>query len=192
MTNIDLIFERVIKRLVELSSGEVFKPKRQENIKFNLSDHPELVDEFFNLIATAYAEIGGHAKLKSVRDLLGTDWDWWEGVDLHGTPDFDLIMFGEKTKYGVKFAGVGHDGSSDAKRSYISQRARDLIKPGYYVEVSGKIADILMSKGAPIVSDYDTVERVLGKKIKRLEDGWYIRSIGGSEHKKIMLGKPRT
>ncbi len=184
-------------------SGDIFKPRRGQMIEFNPKKHPELADEFFDLISTAYAEIGGHAKVRSPRDVFADpDWNFWQGEDIHGTDDFDIIIFGEKTRYGIKFAGVGHDGSPEAKREYVNARGKDLKELGYYVEVSGKIAAILINKyNVPIVDDPKEVEKVLGKKIewtgKCTEDptapgnAWYVRSIGGHNHAKIMLGRPK-
>jgi hypothetical protein len=189
--------------LNEAGSGDTFNPKRGVPLKFDHTKHPELAGEFFNLISTAYSELGGHAKIKTPKDVFSDpDWNFWEGVDIHGSKDFDLIMFGQKTKFGIKFSGVGHDGSSQAKREYISARGADLQKLGYYVEVSGKIADILITKyNCPIVTDQKEVEKVLGKKItwtgKNKEnpnepgDGWYIRNLGGHDHSKILLGRPK-
>ena len=45
-------------------------------------------------------------------------------------------MFGKKTKFGIKYAGVGHDGSKEAKTEYLNQRGKDLKELGYYVELS--------------------------------------------------------
>ena len=109
-------------------------------------------------------------------------------------------MFGKNTKFGVKYSGVGHDGSSSAKREYISARGRDLQKLGFYIEVSGKIADILMnSYNVPSVSDEKIVEKVLGKKVDWIGmkkgqpgNGWYSRKLGGKMHDKILLGRPRV
>jgi hypothetical protein len=191
------------ERFLNEISGEIFKPKRGKPIKFDPTRHPELKSEFFDLISTAYQSIGGHAKIKNPDDVFSDpDWNWWEGVDIHGTQDFDLIMFGSKTKYGVKFSGVGHDGTKQAKRTYIENRASDLMKAGFYIEVSGKIADILISDyQCPQVTNQSDVERVLGKKIEwkgknpsdpsASGDSWYVRSIGGHPHAKIMLGKPK-
>jgi len=184
-------------------SGEIFKPKRGKPVEFDPYKHPELKDEFFDLINVAYAEIGGHAKIKTPDDVFADpDWNWWEGVDIHNTDDFDLIMFGSKSKFGVKFAGVGHDGSRPAKRAYIQSRAEDLMRPGYYIEVSGKLAEILISQyNCPQVSEQKDVEKVLGKPVEwkgRCPDdpslpgeGWYVRKIGGHPHAKIMLGRPK-
>ena len=184
-------------------SGEIFKPKRNKRTLFDPKGHPELKDEFFDLISAAYSAVGGHSKIKTPDDVFSDpDWNWWEGVDIHGTDDFDLIMFGSKTRFGVKFAGVGHDGSKPAKKTYIENRAKDLMKPGFYIEVSGKIAKILIDDyGCPQVIDQKAVEKVLGKSIdwkgqcpddpNMPGDGWYVRNIGGHPHSKIMLGKPK-
>lgn len=207
MKNIPTFDEFLIESSITLNektSGEIFKPKRGKSYKFNSTKYPELAGEFFDLISTAYQAIGGHSKVKTPDDVFADpDWNWWEGKDLHGTPDFDLIMFGTKTKFGVKFAGVGHDGSRIAKRDYIQSRARDLMKPGFYIEVSGKIAEILMNDyGVPQVINQEDVERVLGKEIDwkgKSPDGpgingngWYTRKIAGHPHTKIMLGKPKV
>lgn len=191
------LFEEFI---FEKSSGEIFNPKRGKPVKFDPKQHPELADEFFDLISTAYAEIGGHAKIKSPMDVFSDpDWNYWQGIDIHGSEDFDIIMFGSKTRWGVKYSGVGHDGTKDAKREYIASRGKDLKKLGFYVEVSGKLADILInSYGVPVVSDPATVERVLGKKVEwigskdgQLGGGWYSRKIGNDFHDKILIGRPK-
>lgn len=185
----------------EKSSGELLNPKRGKITKFDHTKFPELSGEFYDLIATAYAEIGGHAKITSPSAVFSDpDWNYWEGLDIHGDNDFDMVMFGKKTRFGIKYSGVGHDGSKDAKRAYISARGKDLNKPGYYIEVSGKIADILISKyNVPVVSDQETVEKVLGKKIEwlgnikgELGDGWYSRKLGGTSHTKVLIGKPKV
>ena len=192
------LFEQFIE---EKSSGEIFNPKRNKKIVFDPKKHTELSGEFFDLISTAYSEIGGHAKIKSAEDVFADpDWDYWEGIDIHGDSDFDIVMFGKNTTYGVKYSGVGHDGTSAAKRKYIGDRGKELNKLGYYIEVSGKIADILMnSYDVPVVSNQKDVEKALGKKIKwigKKEDGtsgagWYSRKLGGKMHDKILLGRPK-
>ena len=190
--------------LHERTSAEIFQPTRNRPVKFNARQYPELADEFFGLINTAYHEIGGHAKVKSPTDVFADpNWNFWVGTDIHGDENFDIIIFGQKTKYGVKFSGVGHDGSNQAKRTYISAQAEDLRKLGYYVEVSGKIADILISKyDCPIITSHADVERVLGKRVEWVGENpddksspgnaWYLRKIGGHDHAKIMLGRPRV
>jgi hypothetical protein len=190
--------------LQEATSAEIFKPKRNRPVEFDGHKHPELANEFFTLISTAYEEIGGHAKIKSPTDVFADpNWNFWEGVDIHGDENFDIILFGQKTKYGIKVSGVGHDGTSQAKREYLVRQSDDLHKPGFYAETSGKIASILISKyNCPIVNSQEEVERVLGKPVVWVGENpsdksapgnsWYIRNIGGHDHAKIMLGKPKV
>lgn len=192
-----ILFEEFIN---EKSSGEIFNPKRNKTIKFDAAKYPELEDEFFDLISIAYAEIGGHTKIKSPNDVFSDpDWNYWEGIDIHGDNNFDMIMFGQKNKYGIKYSGVGHDGSSPAKRAYIIARGKELQKLGYYIEVSGKIAQILLDNyDVPVVTDIKVIEKVLGKSVEFIGtkegmpgNGWYSRVLGGQTHDKILLGRPK-
>jgi hypothetical protein len=189
--------------LTESTSGEIFNPKRGKPVQFDHHKHPELANELFTLINTAYAEIGGHSKVTSPNDVFNDpDWDYWAGIDIHNSNDFDIIIFGKKTKFGIKYTGVGHDGTRDAKREYLEQRGKELKELGYYVEVSGKIAEILINKyNVPQVDSQEDVEKVLGKSVEWLgknPDGlstsgnsWYRRMLAGHPHNKIMLGKPK-
>ena len=186
--------------LVE-KSGHVLHTQRNQWVKINPKDHPELADEFFDLIHTAYSEIGGHVKIKTPEDVFADPlWTYWKGIDLHGDPDVDLIVMGEKTKFGLKYTGVGHDGTADSKKEYMNNRGADLKKKGFYAEVSGKLASILIKKyGVPVVDKKEEVEKVLGKEVDwkgrpgesdMPGDGWYVRVIGGQKHEKILVGKP--
>jgi len=183
------------------SSGETFKPPRNVPYKFDHTKHPELAEEFYSLISTAYSEIGGHVKIKAPEDIFkDPKWNFWAGVDIHGTQDFDIVIFGQKTRYGIKYSGVGHDGTTDAKKFYLASRGEDLKKLGYFAETSGKLAEILQLKyKVPAVNTEEEVEKVLGKPVKWVGkredttgDGWYIRNIGGKEHHKILLGRPKV
>lgn len=170
--------------------------------KIDFTDKEKLSSEFFDLINTAYSAIGGHANFKSSSDIFSDkDLDFWQGIDLHQTPELDLIIFGKETKYGIKLTGVGHDGSKISKTEYLEDKAKKLTSKGYYNEVSGKLSEILLNKyKIPSVDNQEDVEKVLGKKVKwygvhPTEDlpgkGWYSREIGGHEHIKILLGKPK-
>jgi hypothetical protein len=185
----------------EKTSGEIFKPKRNKPVVFDKDKYPEIAQEIYDLIQVAYAPIGGHLKVKSPADIIsGKEWNFWEGIDIHGDSDFDIVMFGKKTKYGIKFSGVGHDGEKDSKRAYLDERGKDLKTLGHYIEVSEKIAEILVKKyNVPIISDPEIVNKILGKNVEWVGkspnydfgDGWYIRKIAGHPHEKILLGKPK-
>ena len=192
-------------RSVKEDSGEALGTEKNKWMIFDpKSKKEDLDDEFFKLIQTAYAGIGGNAKIKSAGDVFSDpDYTYWAGVDLHGNENFDLIMFGQQTPFGIKFSGVGHDGESDSKKSYLDSRGKALNTSGFYGEVSGKLAAILMGKyKVPSVNNKEAVEKILGKEVewngknpedpaKYPGDGWYTRSIGGNKHAKILLGKPK-
>tara|TARA_R110002096_G_scaffold42455_13_gene114548 strand:- start:591 stop:1256 length:666 start_codon:yes stop_codon:yes gene_type:complete len=200
----DFINEREEGHQYDDISGELLKPKRGKWLKINPKKYPELSNEFFDLINIAYSSIGGHVKIKSPDDVFSDpDWTFWKGVDLNGSPDLDLIIWGQHTKYGIKFSGVGHDGEKVSTREYLEAKAKSLLKKGFYGEVSGVLADIMMDKyGVPSVDNKEDVQDLLkGKDIEwhgkdpenpnRSGDGWYTRNLGGSSHKKIMIGKPK-
>ena len=128
----------------------------------------QLKDEFYDLIQHAYKDIGGHSKLKSGDDILKeTDWTHWMAIDIDDDPYFDLVVFGQQTKFGIKSAGVGHDGSKAAKSVYLNQKAQDSFKIGNYGEISGDLAAIMITKfHVPIVTNKEEIEDVLGEKRK--------------------------
>ena len=68
-----------------------------------------------------------------------------------------------------------------------------LKRKGWYIEASHRMADILNSAGTNIVQDHDTVEKVLGKTVKWLnDDGKYERTVGGSiKATKQLFGFPK-
>ena len=103
-----------------------------------------------------------------------------------------VIGVSKKGPGGTKFTATGHDGSSEAKSKVVNHKADLLKQSGYYIEVSGKIKDVLVAKGAPIVKDPEVIKKVLaGKEIEKFnEDGSYVRKIGGHSHEKVMLGNP--
>lgn len=88
---------------------------------------------------------------------------------------------------------MGHDGTKPAKSAAVNISALLLKQPGYFVEVSGILKDILQAKGAPIVTDEDTIRKVLkGKEIEMNDDGSYQREIGGKVFTKMLMGKPKV
>lgn len=150
-------------------------------------------DDIIELIKSAYAYIGGHSNFKSVSDVdketgRGAE---YEVIDLDDDGDIDAVNVSKRKAAGEKFVATGHDGSREAKRAVITHKIDRLKKPGFYVEVSGKIKDILLKAGVPQVTDEATIEKALaGKDITMNDDGSYTRSIAGTKHEKIMLGTP--
>jgi hypothetical protein len=152
----------------------------------------EYAEDIFDLINTAYTPIGGNLNYKSAADVLGAEADAdYEVINIDDDPDPEALISYKEKQSGKKLTAMGHDGSKEAKSLSLNHIVDLLKKPGYYLEVSGKLQDILLSKGAPVVKDQELIQKVLkGKKLEFNEDGTYQRFIGGEKHTKTLLGKP--
>ena len=152
----------------------------------------EYKEDIFSLISNAYAAIGGHSNYKSPADVTGAEGESdYEVIDLDTDPDIDAVSITKKRTGGDKFVGMGHDGSKPAKSRVINHKVEKLKSPGFYVEVSGKMLEILIAKGVPMVTDEETIRKVLkGKDIQMNDDGTYQRHLGGKLHTKTMMGTP--
>ena len=148
--------------------------------------------ELFDLISNAYAPIGGHPNLKTKDDIGPEVGDMFAVIDVDADPNIDAVSVTKKRAGGTKHVAMGHDGGSKAKSATVNHTASSLKRSGHYIEVSGKILDILKAKGVDIVDDEETIKRVLkGKEIVMHPDGSYDRVIGGEKHRKVMMGKPK-
>lgn len=156
------------------------------------SELKDFKKQIFDLIQTAYKPIGGHGGFQSVADVDNEK--SFKVIDLDDDPDADAVVATKDRAGGSKHVGIGHDGSSAAKSGVIARQVADLKQRGHYVEVSGKMLDILKSKGVAIVNDEETVRKVLkGKDIKWNGDGSYSRHIDGlGTVTKVMMGKPKV
>ena len=157
-------------------------------------EQAEFADEIFDLISTAYAPIGGHSNYKSPDDVTGAEGESdYMVIDLDDDPEFDALKISQEKAAGTKSVGMGHNGSKPAKSAAVNISAIMLKKPGYFIEVSGVLKDILASKGVPVVTDEETIRKALkGKEIEMNDDGTYSRVIGGTKHTKTMMGNPKV
>ena len=150
-------------------------------------------DQILALIQNAYKEIGGHPNFQKPEDVTsGEGGDSYEIIDLDDDDDIDAVTVTKEKPAGHKLVAMGQDGTPSAKKSAIDRQVANLKKPGWYIEVSGRIKDILLSKGVEPVTDEATVRKALdGKEIVWHGDGTYDRKIGSEMHTKIMLGRPK-
>ena len=149
-------------------------------------------DDLFKMIDNAYGPLGGHPNVKNADDVKSAA-DGYEVIDLDDDPEDDAAIMTKQKAGGTKLVGMGHDGSKPARSAAVAKTVSTLNKKGYYIEVSGKILDILKAKGVAIVNDEETVRNALkGKDIKWHGDGSYDRNLGGTVHRKVMMGKPNT
>lgn len=174
--------------------------KRNKWFEVNPKYYDSAKDDFFNLIQTAYKEIGGHAKIKSSDDVFIPDYNYWIAIDIDNDPDIDIVRGYKTTQFGYKSVVVGHDGSKQAKDEYIQKQVKDLKTKGMYAEVSHKLAALLIDKyKVHVVTNPHSIQAVIGKPIEfhgnhpdgnMPGDGWYTRKIGGGSLTKILVGMP--
>ena len=155
------------------------------------SELPDFKKKIFDLIATAYAPIGGHANVKDKEDLPD-EGDFFDVIDVDDDNEIDAATVAKFKPAGKKFVALGHDGSSAGKSAAVNHQVDKLRSGGHYVEVSGKMKDIFIGKGLEPVMDEKAVRKALkGKDLKWNGDGTYDRKIAGSIHTKMMFGKPK-
>lgn len=152
----------------------------------------EFANEIFSLIDNAYAPLGGNPNYQSPSNVDGSEGDAnYLVIDFDEDPEFDAVVVDKSKSSGTKAAAMGHDGSGPAKSLAVNFLSIMLKTPGHYIEVSGKLKDILLSKGVPLVTDKETIRTALkGKNIEMNDDGTYQRYLGGEKHTKTMMGNP--
>ena len=157
-----------------------------------------LDDEIFDLINTAYSDIGGNMKVKTATDL-SAGYTFFDVVDVDDDPQPDSVVFGKTRGGNLKIGGLGHDGGA-GKRVSITRLIELVKQPGTFAEVSGKPAEIALSAGVPVITDPDKAKELVQRDIVWVgahpskdygtgSEGWYSRSYGtGEEHLKIIVG----
>ena len=139
-------------------------------------------EELFKLIDNAYAPLGGHPNVTGPDDIKSAG-DNYSVIDLDDDPEDDATVTYKNRAGGKKLVAMGHDGTKPARSAAVAKTVDDLSKKGYYIEVSGKILDILKAKGVAIVDDEETDRKALkGKDIKWNGDGTYERKLGSNIH----------
>lgn len=157
----------------------------------SVSDAESEKENILALVRTAYKEIGGHPNFNSTDDVTsGNSADSYEIIDLDGDSKIDAVNAVKTRPSGKKFVAIGHDGTSAAKSAAVNRTAELLKKPWWFVEVSGKLKDILIGKGVKPITDEDLVRNALpGKDITWHGDGSYDREIGNEMKTKFMIGR---
>jgi hypothetical protein len=156
------------------------------------SELDQYEQQIYELIQNAYKEIGGNLKFKNVADILNPKNDY-EVIDLDADNQPNAVSASKNTPVGTKFVASGHDGSKEAKRALVTHRLGQLKHPGYFIEASGRVKDILIAAHIPAVDDQVAVTKALGgKTIEWHGDGTYTREIQGEKVVKMMFGKPRV
>ena len=168
---------------------------RLEQNKWEVIPHNEIAqyeDIILKLIQRTYANIGGNPNFKTPADVRNPKNDY-EVLDNNGDEAPEATVVSKNTPAGTKIVAAGHDGQRESIRTILRHKIDLLHTSGYFAEVSGKLKDILLNNGVPVVDDKDVVEQALaGKKIEWHGDGSYTREVGGIAYTKVMVGKPKV
>jgi hypothetical protein len=163
----------------------------QKNQWFQPSNLDEFREQIFQLISNAYSNIGGNIKFRSVSDVNNSSGQYFKVIDVDNDDEIDSVLVYKSRPSGNKGVAMGHDGSRLAVHTALYKTTTDLKKEFYYIEASGKLAEILNSRGVPVITDEKVVKKVLSKDIEWLGDGFYNREIAGKKIKKSLFGVPR-
>lgn len=181
-----IIREEIVKVLLEVLPKNKWVNASDKELK-------QYSDEIYQMIKQSYADVGGHPKFKSSGDINRGDVQSWDIEDIDTDPEPDVVMGSKKTNIGIKHQLAASDGTSNAKKELVKQFIKKLKQPGNYVEASHKVADILVANSIPVITDKETVEKILkGKDIKWLGNGYYSRKMSGMSITKRLFGKPRV
>lgn len=170
-----------------------------EKLKQAQHQPPENIDtELFDLLDKSYAYIGGHVDFQKPSDIPANHTIWY-AIDTDGDKEPEALKFAKSTPYGTKWTGGATDGSPEGKAAYISDTVRALKTKGNFCEMSDAIMHIMITRhSVPCVSNQKDVERIIGKSVRWIGahpegkypgwNGFYVRSLGGADHMKILLG----
>ena len=177
-------------KLIDLLN-EIDIPKNKW-VTIPASELKDYSEEIYKLIDNAYAPIGGHPNYKSSDNVTGRESEAeYEVIDLDNDPEIDAISVTKNKAAGKKFVATGHDNTKASRSKVVNHKADKLKSSGYFIEVSGKLVDILIAKGVEPIDNEEIVRKVLkGKDIEWLGNGQYKRKIGGKLFTKSLMGKP--
>lgn len=172
---------------------ELQLPKNQWELIISTADKHEASEELINLVSAAYANTQHGSFVKSVHDVISSD---WLVIDCDDDPDVDAAIFyrgprGNESWSGNKIQGLGHDGSRVSKDASIKKIQKLLNQPGWWIESSDAMRQVLLKIGAPIVNDEKLLQRIFNDpKLRMVDQHTYTRSIPAGTITETVFGHP--
>lgn len=180
---------KYLKTFEDYKFSDIF-PKN-DWVELSHDNRKELKREVWELVDNAYKPLGGHVRISNPDSVVNDkDLVFWSAVDIDDDPYSDVVIFARKS-FGYKISGWGHDGGRESKIGLMTKLVHLLKKPGFWIEVSGKPAEILSNKVDKLpISD---VQKIFpNSEITELESGFYTRTLsdGVITDPEIILGNP--
>jgi hypothetical protein len=191
----------ILNTIVEEKTFQDVVGKKNQWVELDDSEKNELKVNLYQLISNAYDTRfeGGHPRIFSPEDVKNDpDLKFWRAADIDEDPMADVVVFG-RYEHGTKLSGIGHENTTLTKTEVMKHSAEILKQDGFWIEVSGKVADRLLELGCPYLDNPEDVVKVLNNKPidKWLGDGWYERPITyfknewGDVRQKMIIGRPK-
>lgn len=186
-----------MKKILSYKLFEEYKfiPDIAKNKKFwYLIDTKEILkisDNVIDLIKTAYKNTSYGSFVNSEEDMLrSTD---WYAIDIDDDLDADSVVFGRKTKHGLKIQGIGHDGDKISKKVVLDKLYSLLNREGFWVEASDIIEYLLYKNSVPYIEDVEKIKLLFPDSDIYMENqkGRYTRTLTNNKTtKETVFGKP--
>lgn len=163
-------------------------------------DHEKYRDQHMqdmhDIVVKSYAKIGGYGGLGSgspeesntvYKDLSNPD-HIIKAIRRDGKITALNVY---KKQYGRKSIVSATDGSDQGKADWRKIKLEDHEQKRAWGETSGAVEHLSRKMGVPVIPP-ETAEKLVGKKLNPLDDESYEREIGGTMHRKVAFGHPKT
>ena len=172
-------------------------PKNHWTLVTTSTSKTSLAPNFIHLVQSAYAKTPEGSFVNTLKDVLSSQ---WQAMDWDGDENADAVVFfrlprqNENWK-GFKIQGIGHDTRRTSIDVVLGKVTESLKKPGWWIEASDAMEHILYRRGAPVVTEIDTLVKLFPKTDLRtlstdLSDGKYRRKAGHHTITETSFGKP--
>lgn len=181
---------RYLKIFEDFTFSDLFD--KNQWVELSMEDRSKLKKEIWEIVDLAYKTLGGHVRISSPDAVVNDpDLTFWTAVDIDRDPNADVVIFSRKS-HGHKISGWGHDGSKEARKELMKQLSNLLHKKGFWIEVSGRPAELLISTGCKR-NEYNVVKKIFpNSKINWIGDGIYTRTLADGEttEEEYLVGYP--
>ena len=194
---------RTIKRgpFLKTETGGMFEANFRPDIakktkiwyKLDNKEILKISNNIIDLVQTAYKTTKDGSFVNSKSDINKSQ--FWNAIDIDNTEDADAVIFGRKTKFGIKIQGIGHDGEQKSKAEVLKRNAKILNINGYWVEASDAMEHIFYKMGVPYISSEKVAQSIFPNTDLKMtgKKGQYTRKLGnGKEITETIFGKPKT
>lgn len=172
-------------------------PKNHWTLVTTSTAKSSLAPNFIHLVQSAYAKTPQGSFVNTLKDVLNSQ---WQAIDWDGDTEPDSVVFfrlprQDENWKGYKIQGIGHDTRRTSIDEVLAKVVTNLKKPGWWIEASDAMEHILHRRGAPVVTEIDTLVKLFPKTNLRtlstdLTEGKYRRKAGNQMITETSFGYP--